>query len=163
MPTKPNLPIEVILSKGKFHISKREIAERREKEPKPVIEGIAVPECLTTEVQRKAFWKYCEQLKNLKIMGESDCEILARYVLELEEHRNLTRQLRSQEVQEDFELHRKVLIMQKKVSETLLAIEKELGFTPRARANCVVPKSEREEKVNRFAKFGMDEKASGNE
>jgi P27 family predicted phage terminase small subunit len=72
-------PIELVVANGKKHLTKKEIQERQDTEVKPCTDNIAAPSYLTA-AQKKQFDKIAGQLKKLGIMGETDCETLARYI-----------------------------------------------------------------------------------
>ena len=76
----PRQPINLVIAKGNAHVTKAEVAERQRSEVQPVTDGIAAPSFLSAD-QKKAFNKIAGQLKTLKIMGETDCDTLARYVV----------------------------------------------------------------------------------
>ena len=94
------LPIEIVESRGSKHLTKKEIESRRSSEVKPISDGIAPPDYLTVN-QKKTFSKISEQLKKLKIMGETDVDALARYVLANDFYIHAVRQMRKKEVKND--------------------------------------------------------------
>jgi P27 family predicted phage terminase small subunit len=158
MPTGYKKSIYMHIAEGNksARLTKAEIAERLATEPIPVIEGIAPPESLTTEKQINDFWKFANQLKELRTLGESDCEALGAYVLERERYMYLSRKLNSKEAKDDMQVYEKILNQQDKVYKHFIQLSKEFGFTPFSRTKCAAKKAEQEEKVNRFAKFGME-------
>ena len=72
-------PIELVIANGKKNLTKQEIHDRLDSEVKPCTDEIAAPSYLTA-AQKKTFYKIAAQLKKLNIMGETDCETLARYI-----------------------------------------------------------------------------------
>lgn len=90
----PRQPIELVIAKGKKHLTKDEIQERRSSEPQPVTDGIAAPSFLTAK-QKKEFERLAGQLQKLKIMGETDCDTLARYVVAQELYTRAVKDLRA--------------------------------------------------------------------
>lgn len=72
-------PTQLVLAKGKKHFTEDELAERLAREVQPCTDGIEAPRYLTAK-QKKQFDKLAEQLKKIKIMGETDVDALARYV-----------------------------------------------------------------------------------
>jgi P27 family predicted phage terminase small subunit len=66
-------------AKGKKHLTKEEKEERHARELKPCTDEITPPTYLTGK-QKKEFDRIAAQLKKLNIMGETDCDTLARYI-----------------------------------------------------------------------------------
>lgn len=76
---RPRQPLALIEAKGKKHLTKAEIAERRATEVQPCTDDLTAPAYLTAAEKRR-FNKLADQLAKLNIMGETDTEALARYV-----------------------------------------------------------------------------------
>lgn len=74
------LPLEVVQARGSKHLTKAEIKERQEREIKPITDNIIAPAYLTKK-QKNEFYTISEQLQKLKIMGETDVDALARYII----------------------------------------------------------------------------------
>ena len=72
-------PIGLIIANGKKHLTKSEIEARQSSEIQPCTDGIAAPSYLTAK-QRKEFDRIAGQLQKIGIMGETDCDTLARYI-----------------------------------------------------------------------------------
>lgn len=72
-------PIELIMAKGKKHITKEEISNRLNTEVKPLDDEIIVPKYLTSK-QKKDFQQISSQLQKLKVMSITDVDALARYI-----------------------------------------------------------------------------------
>ena len=90
---RPREPIRLIEAKGKKHLTKAEVEERLASEPQPVTDGIAAPSFLTAG-QKKRFDKIAGQLQKIKIMGETDVEVLARYIEAQMLYEDATKELR---------------------------------------------------------------------
>ena len=159
-------PISLIEAKGKSKWSKAEIEERRSKEVQPCTDGIAAPPHLTSS-QKKRFDKLAGQLQKIKIMGETDCETLARYVIVQENYERTVKDLRAIERQRPkgdaatVEALVAWMDMLEKVDKRLERYFKQahtaasaLGLTITSRAKLVVPVKEEPEKKNKFAQFG---------
>lgn len=76
---RPREPIDLIVAKGKKHLSESEVSERRASEVAPCADDLSPPSYLTAK-QKAHFKKLAGQLDKIKIMGETDTETLARYV-----------------------------------------------------------------------------------
>ena len=73
-------PVNVILAKGKTHISKASIEERRAQELSVPFTDVAAPDYLTT-TQKKEFNKFAKMLLELEIFTELDVDTLAEYCI----------------------------------------------------------------------------------
>ena len=147
------LPIEIVESRGSKHLTKKEIESRRSSEVKPISDGIAPPDYLTAN-QKKTFSKISEQLKKLKIMGETDVDALARYVLANDFYIHAVRQMRKKEVKNDpiaFEAWSKV---QERYFKQCRSSANDLGLSITRRCKLVVPETKTEApKDNKFKRF----------
>ena len=132
-------PIELVLANGKKHLTKAEIEARRASEIGPL---------------KVEFTRIAGQLSELKIMGETDVDALARYVVANTFYVNAVKKLRSKEVRDDPELFESWLKIQEKFFKQARSSATDLGLTISSRCKLVVPAADKtEEKVNKFTKF----------
>lgn len=151
-------PIELVIAKGNKHLTKAEIEARRASEIQPVTDNIIAPTYLTKK-QRSEFDKYSKQLQKLKIMGETDIDALARYVVSLDLYIKLSKQIAKKEVYSDPIVLDKYMKNQDRMFKQCRSSAIDLGLTISSRCKLVVPTpKETPKKVNKFAKF---EKGSG--
>lgn len=148
------LPIEVVMARGKKNLTKAEIKERQEREIKPITDNIIAPDYLTKS-QQKEFYKIVEQLKKLKIMGETDVDALARYITANDFYINAVKQLRKPEVKNNslaFDTWSKI---QERYFKQCRSSANDLGLSISSRCKLVVPETNKEEKPkeNKFKKF----------
>lgn len=147
------LPIEVVQARGAKHLTKAEIAERQAREIKPIADNIIAPSFLTKK-QKKDFYTIAEQLKKLKILGETDVDALARYIVANEFYVNAVKQMRKKDVKDDpiaFESWSKV---QERYYKQCRSSANDLGLSISARCKLVVPEPKEEtKKTNKFKKF----------
>lgn len=151
---RPRQPIAVLQANGRKHLTQQEIAAREASEVKPIAENIVAPKYLTAS-QKKEFNKIAEQLQRLNIMGETDIDALARYILSKELYVKLTKQLKKKEVISNpvtLDLYMK---NQNKAYSQCRQAANDLGLTISSRCKLAVPKSQKKENepVNKFAKF----------
>jgi P27 family predicted phage terminase small subunit len=165
-------PVDLVIVKGKKHLTKAEIEERRASEVAPATDEIVAPSYLTA-AQKKHFVKLAAQLCKIKIMGETDCDTLARYVTAQTQYETVTKDLRKLQKerpqQEDFDepagyyhamelwytLHDALDRRQDRYFKQASTTARDLGLTISSRCKLVVPKAEdAAPKVNKFAKFG---------
>lgn len=147
------LPLEVIQARGAKHLTKAEIQERREREIKPITDNIIAPTFLTKK-QKDEFYKIAEQLKKLKIMGETDVDALGRYIIAKDFYINAVKQMRKPEVKSDpykFDAWSKI---QERYYKQCRSSANDLGLSITSRCKLVVPETKNETpKENKFAKF----------
>lgn len=170
---RPKEPINLIVAKGKSNWSKAEIEERRSSEVQPSVDDIAAPSYLTAS-QKKRFDKLSGQLQKIRIMGETDCETLARYVIVQESYERTVKDMRAIERQRPkgdaatVEALVSWMDMLEKVDKRLERYFKQahtaasaLGLTISSRCKLVVPVKEEPEKKNKFAQFGGMKQENG--
>lgn len=148
------LPIEVVQARGSKHLTKAEIQERQEREIKPIADNIIAPDYLTKK-QKDTFYKLSGQLQKLKIMGETDVDALARYIVSNDSYIHATKQLRKSDVKNDpiaFDAWSKI---QERNFKMVRSSANDLGLSISSRCKLVVPGANKEEtpKVNKFVKF----------
>ena len=150
---RPRQPTNLILAKGTKHFTKEEIKERLSSEVQPIDDNIIAPDFLTKK-QTEEFYKISEQLKKLKIMGETDVDALARYITSREMYENAVKQMRKKEVKGSPLLYEKWLSIQDKLFKQCRASASDLGLTISSRCRLVVPEANKETpKENKFKKF----------
>ena len=165
-------PMKLNLATGGKHWTKDEIKERLSSELQPITDGIAAPSYLTSK-QKKQFNTIADQLQRLGIMGETDCDTLARYIIAQGFYEQAVKDLR--EIQKErpkgasvgnlshwAELLNELDKRQDRYFKQAQVAAAALGLTISSRCKLAVPQSAEEPKVNKFAKFG-DWKAAGNE
>lgn len=146
-------PLELILAKGDKHLTKAEIAERTAREVKPCTDDISAPSYLTKK-QKEEFDRIADQLKKIKIFGETDVDTLARYILSREIYLKLTKQIQKKAILEDPILLDKYMKNQDRAYKQCHTAAKSLGLTIADRCRLVVPEIKTEvPKENRFAQF----------
>lgn len=172
----PRQPIELVIANDKKHLTKAEIEERRQRELKPCTDEITAPSYLTRK-QKEAFNKIAKQLEKLKIMGETDCDALARYITaqslyeqSVKDLRKLAKDRPKKEDREDdpksyyenLDLYYTMLESATKRQDRYFKQAQQaagaLGLTISSRCRLVAPVVEETPKQNKFAKFG---KAAG--
>lgn len=148
------LPLEVVQARGSKHLTKAEIQERQEREIKPITDDIIAPDYLTKK-QKDTFYKLSYQLEKLKIMGETDVDALARYIVANDSYVHATKQLRKSEVKNDPMKYESWSKIQERNFKMVRASANDLGLSISSRCKLVVPGANKEDKPkeNKFAKF----------
>ena len=72
-------PIELVVAKGRKHLTKAEIENRKNSEIKAKKDNIKPPKNLTKD-EKKEFKKIADELIELDIMSNLDCNSLAMYI-----------------------------------------------------------------------------------
>lgn len=163
-------PIELVVANGRKHLTKAETEERRQRELKPCTEEITAPSYLTAK-QKKEFDKIANQLQKLKIMGETDCDTLARYIVAQGFYEQAVKDLRAVQKErpkgDDADLAamskwsgmlEQLDRRQERYFKQAQQAANALGLTISARCRLVAPVVEEKPKENKFSKFG---KAAG--
>lgn len=146
-------PIELVIAKGNKNLTKAEIEERRDREIKPITDNIIAPAYLTKK-QKDEFNKIADQLKKLKIMGETDVDALARYIVANEFYINAVKQLRKSEVKNNPFAFDKWAKIQERYFKQCRSSANDLGLSISSRCRLVVPeKKDPPKKENKFSKF----------
>lgn len=166
-------PIDLVIAKGKKNLTKAEIEERRSSEVQPCTDNIVAPSYLTA-AQKKRFDKLAGQLQKIKIMGETDCDTLARYVIAQECYEQAAKDLRAIQRQrpkgETATVEAMVAWaeMLEKIDKRLERYFKQaqttasaLGLTITSRCKLQVPVKDEPVKVNKFAAFGATPSKGG--
>ena len=155
------LPLELVQARGSKHLTKAEIQERQEREIKPITDNIIAPGYLTKK-QKDEFYRIADQLKKLKILGETDVDALARYITANDFYVNAVKKMRSKEVKDDpfkFEAWAKI---QERYFKQCRASANDLGLSISSRCKLVVPEAKKETpKENKFKKFEKRPVVSG--
>lgn len=145
-------PIQLIQAKGNKHLTKSEIEERTNSEIAPITDGIAPPDYLNEE-QKERFRAVAEDLQALEIMGKTDCDALARYVVVEELFESASKTLQDPEVLADPEQVVSATLTLEKCFKMCRAAAGDLGLTITSRCKLVVPKPPEEKKQNKFSRF----------
>jgi P27 family predicted phage terminase small subunit len=146
-------PLALIEAKGAKHLTKAEKAEREAREVKPCTDDITPPSYLNKK-QKLEFERIAAQLKKLKILGETDVDALARYILSRDTYVALTKQIQKKKILEDPILLDKYMKNQDRAFRQCDTSAKALGLTISSRCRLVVPEIKIEAtKENKFRRF----------
>ena len=140
-------PIELIIAKGKKHLTKAEIEERKETEVKVNFTDVKPPEYLTVE-QKQEFIRISKILLDVGIISELDEDCLAHYLIEK------LLKARKAEIKRQIELEiDKYLIYQDRALKQCRACANDLGLSISSRCKLVMPPTQEPPKENKFNKF----------
>ena len=173
----PRKPMLLNLANGGKNWTKDEIQERLSSEVQPVTDGIAAPSFLTAK-QKNEFDRIAAQLQKLKVMGETDCDTLGRYIVAQDLYAQAVKDLRDIRKLRPKDGDDPVRALENAIAWAgmLNTLDKRcdryfkqattaaaaLGLTISSRCKLVVPVKEEAPKTNKFAQFGHG-KAAGSE
>lgn len=161
----PRQPTKLVLAKGRKHFTKDEIENRLNSEIEPCTDEIIAPSFLTAK-QKEAFYKIAAQLEKLEVMGETDCDTLARYIVAQGLYEQAVKDLRTVQKQRPKGTDADLAAMEQwaamlesldkrqeryfKQAQTAAAA---LGLTISSRCKLVAPVKEEKPKENKFNTF----------
>ena len=150
MPGRKKEPVDLIVLKGKKHLTKAEIEARKEEEIKVVPDELVIPYGLTEE-QERLFVQTYNDLAEYDMATHLEMDILTRFVKAKSEYDRLSALIEQMEV-DDFYL--KILTLRLRVSEELRKCECDLGLNIFARMKMVAPKKDKPEPTQAERLFG---------
>lgn len=156
-------PIELIIAKGKKHLTKAEIEDRVNNEIKVNFTDVEPPNYLSVE-QKQEFLKISNILLKIGIMSELDEDCLAhyliantnyvRYTAKLNELNTKLENARKEEKKKEYESRIDLyLVYQDRALKQCRACANDLGLSISSRCKLVMPPSKEEPKQNKFSKF----------
>ena len=156
---RPRQPIELIVNKGKKHLTKDEIERRRAEEVKVPDGDIIAPGYLTKK-QRAEFDTIAKTLIESKIMKSLDVDALASYLINRDEWLAVVRLLKSRRIREDVDQYDKYSRIEDRYRKQMRLAASDLGLTISSRCKLIMPTIEQPvPHDNKFAKFSA---VSGN-
>lgn len=146
----PRQPIELLKAKGAKHLTKAEIREREETEIKANSDKIEAPSYLPEELKIK-FNEVANELNDIGIMSNLDCEALARYLTVEFQYQQVTKKiLKSKNITDKYI---QMVQLQEKLFKMARSSAGDLGLTISSRCKLVIPKVKEEKPNNKFSKF----------
>lgn len=154
----PRQPISLLEAKGKKHLTKNEIEQRKLAEVNASSDNIVAPSYLS-KTQKEEFNKIAIELKELNLMTNLDCDLLAQFIVAKGMYIKLTKDIRKFNTSAtavdkpvQFERYEKLIALHDKYFKQCIAVAREFGLTVSSRCKLVAPKKE-EPKKNKFDKF----------
>ncbi|MED1407227.1 phage terminase small subunit P27 family [Bacillus mycoides] len=170
---RPREPVDLVVLKGKKHLTKAEIEERKAKEVKAPHDKVRAPTYLPKDLRRD-FKKISDELIRIEIMSNLDVDALARFLIARKMYIEITNALlgvnpleEMVDVKKDKEgniisentytvsntVYSDLLINQEKLFKQCRQASSDLGLTITSRCRLVVPKKSEEKPKNKFNKF----------
>lgn len=147
---RPRQPTDLLLIKGKKHLTKKEAEERKNNEVKANSDKIKPPSYLPNNL-KKEFDRIATELTDIKIMSNLDCEALARFVVSEYNYQKVTKKMLKTGVDNDKYFN--YLLMQDKLFKQSRQAASDLGLTISSRCKLVVPTKKEDKPPNKFSKF----------
>lgn len=171
-------PTDLVVMKGKKHLTKAEIEERKNAEVTAPNDKVRPPAYLTPE-QKKKFRKLAKELLEIKLIANVDCDALARLLIAQEQFIEITEEIQRTPLMVDVPVYemqenpdtgesKRVQVGTRQVvngeRERLMIIQDrcmkqcrqgagDFGMTVSSRCRLVVPKPQAEKPENKFAKY----------
>jgi P27 family predicted phage terminase small subunit len=147
----PREPINLIIAKGKKHLTKDEIERRKNEEIQAPVGDVAPPDYLPDKLKAE-FEEIAEKLIKINIMSELDTDTLARYLLARQSYLALTNKYMKALSGTDIGLAAQISSMHDKSYKQCHLAARELGLTISSRCKLVIPKTE-DEPESKFGQF----------
>lgn len=149
---RPREPVELLQAKGKKHLTKEEIANRKAGEVQVPFTDIKPPKYLSTK-QKKVFKDLAAKLQAIKIYTELDADALGRYIIAQDLYVAYTEAINDLLEKGNLVLLKEVQNMQDKAFRQAQSSARELGLTISSRCRLEVPVAKEEPTANKFAVF----------
>lgn len=147
---RPRQPTDLLLLKGKKHLTKEEIAKRKASEVKAPADKVKAPSYLPDDL-KKEFRKIAKELLDIEIITNLDVDALARFVISRKLYLEVTQKLLEKP---ELLLNKDTIGIQDKLFKQCRAAASDLGLTISSRCKLVIPKKEEPKKQSKFSKFG---------
>lgn len=149
---RPRQPTDLLVVKGKKHLTKKEIEERKEKEIKAPADKIEPPSYLGE--LKKEFNRIAGELVNLNIMSNLDSEALARYIVSEYNYQKVAKKLLKTSI--DNEKYTDLLVKQEKLFKMCRQSSSDLGLNISSRCKLIIPKKEENKELTEEEKLFGD-------
>ena len=166
---KQREPIELILAKGKKHLTKEEIEQRKNSEVNIEDYQDVKPPSYLSKKQKNEFNEIATKLVDIGIMSELDEDCLARYLIAKDNYLKFTKVINaafkkkaSKQYKDNAEMQ---VILSNEIEANLINQDRafkqcrqcasDLGLTISSRCRLIVPTAPEKPKENKFAKFSV--------
>jgi P27 family predicted phage terminase small subunit len=150
---RPRQPTDLLIVKGKKHLTKDEIADRKSKEVKAPADNVQAPSYLLEfEGLKEEFDRIASELIEIGIMSNLDCDALANFIVEQHQYEKIS--IKMLKMKSFGPRYRDLQQIQKDHYKNARASASDLGLTISSRCKLVVPKKSEDDKPkNKFSKF----------
>jgi P27 family predicted phage terminase small subunit len=148
---RPRQPVDLLVYKGKKHLTKKEIEERKAQEVKAPSDKVKPPTYLPKDLKRE-FKKIANELINIGIMTNLDVDALARFLIAKKLYLEVTQKILEKP---ELALDKDIVSTQDKLFKQSRAAASDLGLTISSRCKLVIPKKEEKKpKTEAEKRFG---------
>jgi len=140
---RPREPINLLIAKGKKHLTHAEINARAEAEISAPCDDVKAPKYLPAKLRRE-FDKIAKQLMDIKIMTNLDVDALARFLIAREIYVTLSKQILKEPRLMMTDKYSQIAINQDKAFKQCAIAARDLGLTISSRCKIAIPKKEEE-------------------
>lgn len=152
--SRPREPVDLLIAKGKKHLTKKEEEQRRKEEISIIGNKDKIkPPSYLGEALSEEFSQISDRLVEIGIMTDLDNDCLARYLLSKQLYLKYTSFLTEAIGKSKISNIEKYMNLQDKAFKQCRAAASDLGLSISSRCKLIMPNIEKEEKVNKFAKF----------
>lgn len=150
---RPREPINLVIAKGKKHLTKEEIEKRKNSEIKVDLIDVKPPDYLPEQLKLE-FEDYASKLLHIGIMTELDEDCLARYLLARQLYLKYTSKLTQSKIINNIEKSKEIMKLQSKAFDQCQTCANSLGLTISSRCRLVIPGiQDKTPPTNKFSKF----------
>lgn len=155
MPGRCKQPVDLIEAKGKKHLTKSEIEERKAAELQVPFTGIEPPEFLTQKKLREEFIEIATMLAAIGIWTELDQSVLGEFVAARALYSKETKKLLAETSKSewDYKLIDQLTRTQNAHFKQTISCASKLGLTITDRCRIVNPKPPEEKPANKFGEL----------
>ncbi|WP_367173773.1 phage terminase small subunit P27 family [uncultured Clostridium sp.] len=170
---RPRQPTDLVVLKGKKHLTKDEIKSRKSNEVKVKSDKVKAPSYLA-KIEKKEFNKIAKELIEIGIMSNLDVDSLSFFIKTRKEYLKITKEVDDRAptkvvkvldyddegiligdheeviLDEDYET---LLKMQLRVLDTCRKCASDLGLSITSRCRLVVPQEDDDKPENKFSRF----------
>lgn len=139
----PRQPVDVLEAKGKKHLTKAEIAERRRNEPKVPKAKTAKPPKWLPEALKKDFRALGKRLIAAGLYTDLDADTLGRYLIAQQQWLKATVEADKALTQKDVEAARDWSAIQERYFKQARNCANDMGMTVTSRCRLVIPPEQR--------------------
>lgn len=136
---RPKESIHVIQMKGKTHMGKAEIEQRKAEEVKAPSDNVAAPDYLPARLKTR-FNEYAKQLVDLNIFGNIDAEALGRYLTAQDAYEVASKAMLKMDIVNDIDQYSKLVNVHNKLFTQARQTANDLGLSISSRGKLVLPK-----------------------
>lgn len=150
---RPREPINLLIAKGKKNLTKKEIEERRAQELKADSDKVEAPSYLPDELQ-KEFNRIANELIEIGIMSNLDCEALGRFIVSESQYQKVTKKILKMKTIGPTYIE--LIKTQERLFKMCRQAASDLGLSISSRAKLVVPKKVEVKEESKFDRMFGD-------